>query len=337
MSRSSVRRHSAGTGKASFGFALATASLLAFGAGCLEASADEFPVQPIHVVVPVPPGSAPDFLSRIFGASLQQQWGQPIIVDNKPGASQNIGAEFVARAAPDGYTLLSAPPPPIALNKFLYPNIKFDPERFAAVTVICTVPNVLLVRAELPATSISQFADLARTSKAGLTYGSTGAGSTLHLSAEALKVRLDANFVHVPFKGAAEVLTELLAGRIDFAFVNLLDAYPHLAGGGLRALAIGYEHRDPALPDLPALNEMWPGMASSTWYAVVAPPDTPLEIREKLANGIRIAFQAPDAARRLVELHAAAVLDTPADAAKLIQEDTRRWGAVIKAANIKGE
>ena len=322
-------------GAAVLGLALAAASMIAVTS--LPASADDFPSQPIHVVVPVPPGSAPDFLSRIFGASLQQQWGQPIIVDNKPGASQNIGAEFVARAAPDGYTLLSAPPPPIALNKFLYPNIKFDPERFAAVTVICTVPNVLLVRAGLPAATLAQFAELARTSPAGLAYGSTGAGSTLHLSAEALKARLGANFVHVPFKGAVEVLTELLAGRLDFAFVNLLDAYPHLSGGSLRAIAIGYDHRDPALPDVPALNEMWPGMLSSTWYAVVAPPDTPLALREKLADGIRAAFRAPEAAKRLQELHANAVLDSPAEAARLIQEDTQRWGAVIKAATIKGE
>jgi hypothetical protein len=317
--------------------ALRLAAALALGLfASAPAQATDYPTQQIKVVVPLPPGSAPDFLSRIFGAYMQQQWGQTVLVENKPGAAQNLGAEQVARAAPDGYTLLTAPPPPIALNKFLFPNLKYDPDKFTPVTVICSVPNVLLVRNSLPATNLAEFVALARKS-GGLTYASTGAGSTLHLTAEILRAKTGADLVHVPFKGTGEVMTELLAGRVDFAFANLLDAWPHLSSGGMRALAIGSEKRDPSLPDVPALSEMWPDLVSTTWFAVVAPPDTPREIAEKLSAGVRAAFQAPEAAKRLQELRATPVLNTPTEAARIFKQDSERWGAVIKANNIKGE
>ena len=317
--------------------ALRLAAALALGLfASAPAQAADYPTQQIKVVVPLPPGSAPDYLSRIFGAYMQQQWGQTVLVENKPGAAQNLGAEQVARAAPDGYTLLTAPPPPIALNKFLFPNLKYDPDKFTPVTVICSVPNVLLVRNSLPATNLAEFVALARKS-GGLTYASTGAGSTLHLTAEILRAKTGADLVHVPFKGTGEVMTELLAGRVDFAFANLLDAWPHLSSGGMRALAIGSEKRDPSLPDVPALSEMWPDLVSTTWFAVVAPPDTPREIAEKLSAGVRAAFQAPEAAKRLQELRATPVLNTPTEAARIFKQDSERWGAVIKANNIKGE
>ena len=317
--------------------ALRLAAALALGLfASAPAQAADYPTQQIKVVVPLPPGSAPDFLSRIISAYMQQQWGQTVLVETKPGAAQNLGAEQVARAAPDGYTLLTAPPPPIALNKFLFPNLKYDPDKFTPVTVICSVPNVLLVRNSLPATNLAEFVALARKS-GGLTYASTGAGSTLHLTAEILRAKTGADLVHVPFKGTGEVMTELLAGRVDFAFANLLDAWPHLSSGGMRALAIGSEKRDPSLPDVPALSEMWPDLVSTTWFAVVAPPDTPREIAEKLSAGVRAAFQAPEAAKRLQELRATPVLNTPTEAARIFKQDSERWGAVIKANNIKGE
>ena len=305
---------------------------------CLAAPvrAADFPSQQMKIVVPLPPGSAPDFLSRIISASFQQQWGQTVIVENKPGGAQNVGAEQVARAAPDGHTLLTAPPPPIALNKYLFPNLKYDQDRFTPITVICSVPNVLLVRNNLPAATLAQLIELAR-KPGGLNYASTGAGSTLHLTAEILRAKTGTDLVHVPFKGTAEVMTELLAGRIDFAFANLLDAWPHLSSGGMRALAIGSEKRDPSLPDVPSLSETWPDVVSTTWFAVVAPPDTPADIAEKLSAGIRLAFQAPDAAKRLADLRATPVLNTPAEAGRIFKQDSERWGSVIKANHIKGE
>ncbi len=316
--------------------ALRLAAALGLAALSGPAHAADFPSQQIKIVVPLPPGSGPDFLSRIIGASFQEQWGQTVIVENKPGAAQNVGGEQVARAAPDGYTLLVAPPPPISLNKYLFPNLKYDQDRFTPVTVICSVPNVLLVRKDLPAANLAQLIELAR-KPSGLTYASTGAGSTLHLSSEILRAKTGADLVHVPFKGTGEVMTELLAGRIDFAFANLLDAWPHLSSGGMRALAIGSEKRDPSLPDVPSLSETWSDFVSTTWFAVVAPPDTPTEIAEKLSAGIRLAFQAPEAAKRLADLRATPVLNTPAEAAKIFKQDSERWGAVIKANNIKGE
>ena len=316
---------------------LRLAAALSLGLGLASpVQAADFPSQQMKIVVPLPPGSAPDFLSRIISASFQQQWGQTVIVENKPGGAQNVGAEQVARSAPDGHTLLTAPPPPISLNKFLFPNLKYDQDRFTPVTVICSVPNVLLVRKDLPATTLAQLIELAR-KPGGLNYASTGAGSTLHLTAEILRAKTGADLVHVPFKGTAEVMTELLAGRIDFAFANLLDAWPHLSSGGMRALAIGSEKRSPDLPDVPSLSETWADFVSTTWFAVVAPPDTPMEIAEKLSAGIRKAFEAPEAAKRLADLRATAVLNTPAEAGRIFKQDSERWGAVIKANNIKGE
>ena len=298
---------------------------------------DVYPSQTVKIVVPVPPGSAPDFLARIFGAKLQNDWKQPFIVENRPGGSQNIGAEFVARAKPDGYTLLSAPPPPFSLNQHLFSGLRYDPTKFAAVTVMVSTPNVLIVRPDLGVNTIQDFIKLAKGKADGLVYGSTGTGSTLHLSAEMLKSKIGANFIHVPFKGTSEVLTDFLAGRLDFAFVNMLDAFPHLQAGKLKAIGMGSEKRDASFPDVPALQEIWPGFVTDSWFAIAAPPDTPLEIRTKLAKGIREAFQEPEAARRLQELHATAVLSSPEEAQARMVTDSARWRDVIVNNNIKAE
>jgi tripartite-type tricarboxylate transporter receptor subunit TctC len=290
---------------------------------------EPYPSQTVKIVVPVPPGSAPDFLARIFGAKLQNDWKQPFIVENRPGGSQNIGAEFVARAKPDGYTLLSAPPPPFSLNQHLFAGLRYDPSKFAAVTIMASVPNVLIVRPDLGVNTLQEFAELARKKQGGLIYGSTGTGSTLHLSAEMLKTYVKADFVHVPFKGVSEVLTDFLGGRLDFAFLNLLDAFPHLQDGKLKALGFGSEKRDPSFPDVPALQEVYPGFVTGTWFAIAAPPETPMEIRTKLADGIRAAFQEPAAAKRLQDLHATAVLNSPEAAQAYMRADSDRWREVI--------
>ena len=298
---------------------------------------EPYPSQTVKIVVPVPPGSAPDFLARIFGAKLQNDWKQPFVIENRPGGSQNIGAEFVYRAKPDGYTLLSAPPPPFALNQHLFSGLRYEPAKFAAVTIMMSTPNVLIVKPDLGVKNVEEFIKLARSKPDGLVYGSTGTGSTLHLSAEMLKSKIGANFIHVPFKGTAEVITDFLAGRLDFAFVNILDAFPHMKEGTLRPIGMGSKTRDPAFPDVPALQEIWPGFITDSWFAIAAPPDTPMEIRTKLANGIREAFQVPEAAKRMQDLHATAVLNTPDEAQAIMRADSDRWREVIIANKITAE
>ena len=318
-------------------FLLSMAAFLAVSSSEPAKAQDIYPSQTVKIIVPVPPGSAPDFLARIFGAKLQNDWKQPFIIENRPGGSQNIGAEFVARAKPDGYTLLSAPPPPFSLNQHLFTGLRYDPTKFAAVTIMVSTPNVLIVRPDLGVDNVQDFVKLAQAKKDGLIYASTGTGSTLHLSTELLRSKIGANFIHVPFKGTAEVLTDFLAGRVDFAFVNILDAFPHLQAGKLKAIGMGSEKRDPSFPDVPALQEIWPGFVTDSWFAIAAPPDTPMEIRTKLANGIREAFQAPDVAKRLQELHATAVLSSPQEAQARMATDSARWREVIVSNNIKGE
>lgn len=336
VSHPGVARHVAWSGHALKCTALA--AIVVAGPWVPRLLAQEtYPSQAVHIIVPVPPGSAPDFLARMIGAKLQKDWGQTFVIENRPGGSQNIGAEYVARAKPDGYTLLSSPPGPLALNQYLYTGLRYSPEAFAPVTIIALVPNVLVVRPELGVADLAAFIALAKAKSDGLTYASTGTGSTLHLSAEMLRSRISANFVHVPYKGVSEIMTEFLGGRIDFAFLNLLDAFPQIEAGKLKILATGGETRDPAFPNIPPMQDMFPGFVSGTWYAITAPPGTPQDITKKLADGIRATFRAPEAAKQLADLHATAVLDTPEEAARLIHADSLRWKAVIETNHIRAE
>jgi tripartite-type tricarboxylate transporter receptor subunit TctC len=314
----------------SINFGIATTLIAGASGFARRAGAQQpYPSQTVRIIVPVPPGSAPDFLARVAADYLQNEWKQPFIVESRPGASQNIGAEAVFRAKPDGYTLLSAPPSPFSLNQHLFNDLKYEPDKFAAVTIIASVPNLLIVRPTLGARTVAEFVEIARKTPEGLVYASTGRGSTLHLSAEMLKARTGLKVVHIPFKGVSEIMTEFLAGRVDFAFLNMLDAFPQIQDGKLVALAIGDAKRNPAMPDLPTLEETWPGFLTATWYAIAAPPGTPQEIREKLASGIRAAFQRPESAKRLRDLHAVAVLNTPDEAQALMRAESERWRDLI--------
>ena len=197
------------------------------------------PTRPIRVMIPVPAGSAPDLLTRIVGQGFQAKWGQPAILDPHPGASQNIAGDLLYRADPDGYTLLTAPPPPFAVNQHLFKKLTYDPQQFALVSVLVEAPNVLMVRGDLPAKNVAELVALAKSKPGGLNYGSTGPGSTLHLSGEALKAHAGVDITHVPFKGTIEIISDMMGERIDMAFINLVDAWPHIQAGKLRAIAVG--------------------------------------------------------------------------------------------------
>ena len=295
---------------------------------------EPYPSRPITIVVPFPPGGPADSLPRLVAEKLATRLGQPIVIQNKVGATGNIAAEWVANAKPDGYTLLSSPPPPLVINHSLFPRLAFDPSRFVPITVIASVPNVLVANAKLQADSAEQLVALARQHPGRLNYASIGAGGTPHLSAEWFKSEADVQITHIPYQGAALAYTALLTGEVDLMFMTLGDALPHVRSGRWKALAVASAKRAPALPDTPALAETLPGFVSVTWFAVVAPPGTPSALTEKLSAAFSEALHEPDVARRLGESSFEPVGGSPAQTAAFFKEEAKRWSRVIRAARI---
>jgi tripartite-type tricarboxylate transporter receptor subunit TctC len=299
---------------------------------------DDYPNQPIKIVVPFVPGTMPDTLSRLVGDRLATRWGQPVIVENRPGATGNVGADAVSKAKPDGYTLLSTPPPPLAINQSLFPKLNFDPGAFVPITVIASMPNVLVVHPDVKASNVQELAALAKANPGKLNCASTGTGGTPHLSLEMLKSATGVEIVHVPYsKGLAPALIDLIAGRVDMMFINLADALPRIRSGQLKAIAVASDKRIPELPGVPAMSETVPGFLSTTWFAVVAPPKTPSPIAAKLSTAIAEILQTPDVAARLRDLGAAPVGSSPAETAAFLKAETARWREVILSAGIKAD
>ena len=231
--------------------------------------------------MPISPGATADTLPRILAEKLMAKWGQPVIVENRTGAALNIGAEAVARALPDGYTLLATPPSPLTVNQSLYPKLGFDPSAFVPVTVIGELANVLVVHPKPSLSSLQALIAFAKANPNKLSYASAGIGGTPHLSMELLKTLAGIQVLQVPYRGLALALVDLLAGNVDMMFDNLGNVLAPVANGQLQALGVGSEKRIAALPDVPAISEMFPGFLSTTWFAIVAPPRTPPEIAEK--------------------------------------------------------
>jgi tripartite-type tricarboxylate transporter receptor subunit TctC len=236
--------------------------LVAAPAGAL--AQDNYPSRMIKIIVPVPPGASVDILPRIVADKLAARWGQPVIVENRLGGALNIGAEAVAKAEPDGYTLLATPPPPLAINQNLYPKLGFDPNAFVPVTVVAAISNVLVANPAVPFSTIRGLIAFAKANPGKLTYASSGVGSTPHLAMELLKIQAGIEIVHVPYKGLLP--TDLLAGHVDLMFNNLGNTLPQIKSGALKVLAVGSEKRLAAFPDVPAMSEIFPGFVSTTWF-----------------------------------------------------------------------
>jgi tripartite-type tricarboxylate transporter receptor subunit TctC len=311
---------------------------LAVLACSLVSNAQEWPSKPVRIIVPFPPGGSADLLPRVVGEKLAQQWGQPVIVDNRPGAAGNIGATAVFQAEPDGYTLLSAPPPPLVINRLLYPKLAYDSTQFVPMSVIAAIPNVLLVHPSVKAGSVAELIALAKSTPGKLNYASQGSGATSHLTAELFKSMAGAlQITHVPYKGTAPALADLLAGQVDMMFDNLGVSLPHVKSGKLRALGVASTRRFRSLPDVPALAEILPGFESVAWFGIVGPPRTPSAIAEKVAAGVAETLRNPDVLRRLSDLSADPLGMTPAETAAFMKAETERWGAVIRSAGVKLE
>jgi tripartite-type tricarboxylate transporter receptor subunit TctC len=301
-------------------------------------SAAAFPERAVRIIVNFPAGGTADVLPRIIAQKLSDKWGQPVVVENRPGAGGNIGAEFVAKAAPDGYTLLATPPGPLAINQNLYSSLAFVPERFTPVTILAAVPNVLAVKSTLPVASTKEFIAYARQGQGRATVATQGNGTTSHLTAAMFATQSEVQFVFVPYKGTAPALTDLMGGQIDAFFDNIGSMHNLHKSGRAKILAVASSKRSPLLPNVPSIAEAGlPGFDSSTWFAVAAPPGTPAEIAQKINSAIVEALKLPDVQQKFIALGAEVVGNSSKDMAQFVANERTRWKKVIDTANVKQE
>jgi tripartite-type tricarboxylate transporter receptor subunit TctC len=293
------------------------------------------PTKTVRFVVPFPAGGTADVLPRIVADKIRAQFPAGIVVENRSGAGGNIGAETVFRADPDGTTLLTSPPGPIAINNHLYKKLSFDPTRWVPVTVLATVPNVLAVSNKLPVKDVPELIAYLKANPGKVSYASQGNGSTSHLTANMFMSLTGTNMVHVPYKGTAPALVDLIGGQVDVFFDNLSSSLPQHQGGKLRILGVADEQRSPALPNVPTLVESKiPGMLAVTWFAVVAPPGTPAAIVNSYQSAMASALAQPDVRQKFAEQGAEARGWTPDRTQRFIATESERWGGVIKKANV---
>src|SRR5262245_52871163 len=315
---------------------------LAAGAAALPvlpriASAQAYPTRPVRIIVGFPPGGSTDIIARPLGQYLSERLGQPVIVDNRPGAGSNVAAEAVVRASADGYTLLlvfSAN----AINASLYDRLNFDFLRdIAPVASIARVPHVLEVNPAVPAKTVPEFIAYARANPGKLKMASGGIGTPAHVSGELFKMRTGINMVHVPYRVAAPALTDLIAGQVQVEFDNLASSIEHIRAGKLRALAVTTATRSETLPDIPTVADFVPGYEASSFFGIGAPKGTPAAIVDKLNKEINAGLVSAMIKARIASLGGMLLGGSPADFGKLIADDTEKWGKVIRAANIKPE
>jgi tripartite-type tricarboxylate transporter receptor subunit TctC len=314
---------------------LLTGLLLALPATAL-AQAD-FPRRAVKFVVPVPPGNMLDSMPRIIGEKLSARWGQPVVVENRPGAASNLGTEAVFKSEPDGYTLLVSPPGPLSVSQHVYPKLGFDPTAFVPVSTLIQFPFILVVNAKAPDKTLADFIARAKKNAGKVSFGSPGVSSTPHLQMERFAAAAGVKFVHVPYPGLAPAMRDLIAGHIDAIFDTPGNVLPHVTSGGVRALAITGPKRIPELANVPAIAESLPGIVHTDWFAVVAPPKTPPDIAIRLSRDIAEVIKLPDVAKRIAQFTVTAVGDSPPETAALIKRESELYRALIAAAGIKPE
>jgi len=295
---------------------------------------DSFPASRVTIVVPSPAGSTTDALARLVAEQLSQSWGKPVIVENN-ARGLNAGSEQAARAQPDGYTLLVSPPLPLTVAHLLYKEIGYQPDKFVPVSLLAKIANVLAVRRDLPARSVQELVAYGKANPGKLTYASQGAGSTAHLSGAQLEIRAGIKMVHVPYRGSAPALNDLIAGHIDMFFDTLTTSVPLHQADKIRIMAVAGTERAPALPDIPTIAEQGlPGFRSITWFAMVGPPGTPAALAGRINREVVEILQRPAMSAKLRELRLEPMIGTPADAARFFAEETELWGGVIREANV---
>ena len=312
---------------------LCTAICLAVAATRL-AAAEDYPNRAIKIVVPVPPGPLLDVVPRIIAAKLASKWGVPVIIENRPGAAQNLGAEVVAKSEPDGYTLLASPPGPLVVSQHLWSKLNFDPDAFVPVSVMVRLPTVLVVNPKLPFSNLQDFLTYAKANPGKLTYGSPGAGTAPHLATELLMKSAGIRLVHVPYQGMAPAMNDLIGGHIDVMIDLFGNIWPNVKEGKLKLLAVTTQARLPETPDVPTISEAVPGFVHGEWFAIVAPPKTPADIASKFSAGIAETLKLRDVAKRMGDFAAVPVGATPADTAALFKAENARWRELIDTTGL---
>jgi tripartite-type tricarboxylate transporter receptor subunit TctC len=298
----------------------------------------EYPDHPVRVIIPFTPGGAPDVLLRMVAQKLTEEWGQSVVVENRPGGNTLIGTVAAAKAPSDGYTLLLAADQTFVLNPLLYSNLPYSMQEFEPVILMASIPHMLAVASKVPATNVKELVALAKANPGKLMYGTTGPGTIQRLAVEYFASIVGVQLVQVPYKGANETTTAILAGEIDMTINGMSNILPHIAGGKLRALAISTAQRNRLAPDVPTMQEAGvPGYTSQGAFGLLAPAGTPKEIREKINADVATILARPEVKAALEER--SFVIDSlgPAAFARMIADETEKWGKVIRAANIKGD
>lgn len=319
----------------------AAVGLIAMGFAALisisGASAQDYPTRPVKWVVGYPPGGATDILARLIGQRLSERLNQQFVIENKPGAGNNVGTESVVNAEPDGYTVLLVNPAN-GINASLYTKLSFNFIRdIAPVAGILRSPNVMVVPADFPAKTVAEFVAYAKANPGKVNMASSGNGTSVHLSGELFKSMTGIEMTHIPYKGAAPALTDMIAGRVQVIFDNLPSAIQHIKAGTLRALAVTTETRSPLLPDVPTVGETVKGYEASAWFGMGAPAKTPKPIIDKLNKEINAILAEPAMQAKIAELGGVPLLGTPADFGKIIVSETEKWEKVVKFAGAKVE
>jgi tripartite-type tricarboxylate transporter receptor subunit TctC len=303
-------------------------------AGIGGAAALDYPTRPVRWIVPYPAGGSTDILARIMGQYLSEKMGQQFVIENRPGGGNNIGTDAVVHAAPDGYTVLLVNPAH-GINATLYPKLSFNFIRdIAPVAGLMRVPNVMEINPSVPAKTVAEFIAYAKANPGKINWASSGNGTSVHLSGELFKSMTGTDLTHVPYRGSAPALTDLIAGTVHVMFDNMPSSLPHIQGGKLRALGVTTAKRSDALPDVPTVAETVPGYEASAWFGMGVPKGTPPEVIEKLNKEINAGLQDPKVKARLAELGGILIPGSPADFGKVIQEETDKWAKVIKSANV---
>ncbi|CAM3416274.1 LacI family transcriptional regulator [Bordetella sputigena] len=316
--------------------AYATGAFIAASTAPVHA-ADTYPAKPVTIIVPFGAGGVADAIPRIVGQKLNEMWGVPVIIENRPGASGNLGMGQVARAAADGYTLGLAPAGNLTVNPLLYTNLNFDTAHaFAPITLLATSPNILVVNPAVPAQDFKSFIEYAKSKPGKLNFASPGAGSGAHLAGELLNQSAGISTMHIPYNGMAPAVTDVVAGNVDMMFAGVSTVLPFIRGGKLRALAIAGPHRLPQLPDVPTVAESgYPGFDVTSWYGLVAPAKTPPAVLAKLERDIATVLKDP-AVRQKFEDQGVEPANMSSQAfAAMIQDESRKWAGIVKTAGIK--
>jgi tripartite-type tricarboxylate transporter receptor subunit TctC len=317
---------------------LFAALAMLIGVSAIAPAQEAFPSRPVHLLVPFPPGGAVDIVARTLGDELSKRWGQPIVVENRPGAGGTIAAAVAAKAAPDGYTIILVASGH-AIVSYLYPNLPYDPVRdFTPLSLVGSSPNMMMVRADSPFKSVGDVLAFARKNPGQLSYGYPGNGTSPHLAGELLKYMAKVEITGVPYKGGAPVLNDLLGGHIPLSFNNIPESIGLVRAGKVRPLGMTTAQRSPTLPDVPTIAEAGlPGYDTGVWWGFLAPAGLPADIKARLAKDCTEAALVPAVRDRLLKLGAVPIGGSADDFAKFIVAEHDKWGPVIKAAGIKGE